>query len=130
MYESFDQKVCFDKVFNFMTYFVNKDWMRFFLVIGLLQTESKIVDKEIVLVEKALQILFHNQKKGIFTEQPTNILDRNLRPGHFLISKLIDWTYSLLERSNSVHIISVLQQLPNESQWKRAIDSIVLLHET
>ena len=104
--------------------------MRFFLVIGLLQTESKIVGKEIVLVEKALQILFHNQKKGIFTEQPTNILDRNLRPGHFLISKLIDWTYSLLERSNSVHIISVLQQLPNESQWKRAIDSIVLLHET
>ena len=54
--------------------------MRFFLVIGLLQTESKIVDKEIVLVEKALQILFHNQKKGIFTEQPTNILNRHLRP--------------------------------------------------
>ena len=104
--------------------------MRFFLVIGLLQTESKKVDKEIVLVEKALQIHFHGQKKGIFTEQPTNILDRHLRPGHFLISKLIDWTYSLLERSNSVHIISVLQQLPNESQWKRAIDSMVLLHET
>ena len=129
MYKSFDQKVCFDKVFNFMTYFVNKDRMWFF-VIGLLLTERKIVDKEIVLVEKALQILFHNQKKGIWTEQPTNILDWHLKRGYFLISKLIDWTYSLLGRINSVHIISVVQQLPDEIQWKRAIDSMVLLHET
>ena len=129
MYKSFDQKVCFDKVFNFMTYFVNKDRMWFF-VIGLLLTERKIVDKEIVLVEKALQILFHNQKKGIRTEQATNILDWHLKPGYFLISKLIDWTYSLLGRINSVHIISVVQQLPDEIQWKRAIDSMVLLHET
>ena len=129
MYKSFDQKVCFDKVFNFMTYFVNKDRMWFF-VIGLLLTERKIVDKEIVLVEKALQILFHNQKKGIRTEQATNILDWHLKPGYFLISKLIDWTYSLLGRINSVHIISVVQQLPDEIQWKRAIDNMVLLHET
>ena len=131
MYKSFDQKVCFDKVFNFITYFVNKDWKWFlFFVIGLLQTENQIVDEAIVLVEKALQILFHNQKKRILTEQLTNILDWHLKPGHFLISKLIDWTYNLLGRSNSVHIISVLQQLPNEYQWKRGIDSIVLLHET
>ena len=129
MYKSFDQKVCFDKVFNFMTYFVNKDW-KWFFVIGLLLTERKIVDKEIVLVEKALQILFHNQKKGIWTEQPTNILDWHLKPGYFLISKLIDWTYSLLGRINSVHIISVVQQLPDEIQRKRAIDNMVLLHET
>ena len=130
MYKSFDQKVCFDKVFNFMTYFVNKDWKWFCFVIGLLQTENRIVDKEIVLVEKALQILFHGQKKGILIEQPTNILDRHLKPGYFLISKLIDWTYILLERNNSVHIISTLQQLPDEIQWKRAIDNMVLLHET
>ena len=129
MYKSFDQKVCFDKVFNFMTYFVNKDRMWFF-VIGLLLTERKIVDKEIVLVENALQILFHNQKKGIWTEHPTNILDWHLKPGYFLISKLIDWIYSLLGRNHSVHIISVLQQLPDEIQWKRAIDSMVMLHET
>jgi len=129
MYKTFDQKVCFDKVFNFMTYFVNKDW-KWFFVIGLLLTERKIVDKEIVLVEKALQILFHNQKKGIWTEQPNNILDWHLKPGYFLISKLIDWTYSLLGMNNSVHIISTLQQLPDEIQWKRAIDSMVLLHET
>ena len=89
-----------------------------------------MVDKEIVLIEKALQILFHNQKKGIWTEPHTNILDWQLKPGYFLISKLIDWTYSLLGRNNSVHIISVLQQLPDETQWKRAIDSMVLLHET
>ena len=101
-----------------------------FFVIGLLQTENQIVDEAIVLVEKALQILFHKQKKGILTEQLTNILDWHLKPGHFLIFKLIDWTYNLLGRNNLAHIISVLQQLPNEIQWKRGIDSIVLLHET
>ena len=104
--------------------------MKVIFVTGLLQTEYKIVDKEIVFIENTLDLLFHNQKKRISSKPLTDILDWSLRSGYFIISKLISCAYNMLGRNNLGHIISILQLLPDENQWKSAIDSIVLLHET